>query len=447
MSPEMIGRYRLEEELGAGAFAVVWLARDDALETAVAIKVMAGHWARRADVRERFLAEARLLRQASSPQVAQVFDIGELPDGRPYFVMEHADRGTLADRLAEGTLPVAEAVRLTAEVARGAADLHEAGILHRDLKPSNVLVRSVPGGRERLLIADLGLAKSLAHASGLTMGAGSAGYMPPEQMGPTAGLDERADVYSLGAIGYHLLTGTVPGPPGQIVAPRALRPEIPARVEQVLLRAMRPERDDRWPSARAFAAELGRPGRSVPGVRRRWRWLAVPAAVAVLAGGGYYALTTPWHGSGTVSVQDGSGRIHLKVPDPWGGQLADSGWDPSTVGGKGGRQPGLLVAASVADWPDLRAEDEGVFAGLSPQDLGRRVDGITHPGCRDGGRHTVRAGRWQGVDRRFDCPGTGTVEEITLSAPGASAHAYVQVRQSAGSDETRRVLSDLRISA
>ncbi|MGW3985181.1 serine/threonine-protein kinase, partial [Streptomyces mirabilis] len=172
--PHKIGRYRVERVLGTGAFAVVWLAYDELLDAPVAVKVMTENWSHRLDMRDRFLTEARLLRQAASNRVVQVYDIGELDDGRPYFVMEYANKGTLADRLVEagGPLPMAEALQLAAEAARGMAALHEADVLHRDIKPSNVLIATRPGGRERVLIADLGLAKSLAHASSLTLTAG-----------------------------------------------------------------------------------------------------------------------------------------------------------------------------------------------------------------------------------------------------------------------------------
>ncbi|GII31086.1 hypothetical protein Pmi06nite_45280 [Planotetraspora mira] len=254
--PPQIGRYRLERRLGSGAFATVWLAHDDLLEAPVAVKVMAENWAYRMDIRERFLSEARLLRRAASSSVVQVFDIGQLPDERPYFVMEHADRGTLEDRLAEGPMPLVEALRLAAETAHGVAALHEAGIVHRDIKPSNVLIRSAAGGRERVLVADLGLAKSLAQASGLTMAAGSAGYMAPEQAEPTAGIDARADVYGLGALVYHLVTGSVPGSPGKVVPAGDLRPDLPEGVQQTIQRAMEPDRERRWPTAASLAAEL-----------------------------------------------------------------------------------------------------------------------------------------------------------------------------------------------
>ncbi|WP_328320211.1 serine/threonine-protein kinase [Streptomyces sp. NBC_00388] len=256
--PEEIGRYRVLRRLGTGAFAVVWLAHDERLHADVAVKVMADNWSYRLDIRERFVAEARHLRRANSGGVVQVFDIGDLPDGRPYFVMEYADHGTLDDLLTAGELDVDEALRLTAEAARGAASLHDADIVHRDIKPSNILLKGQPGGGERVLIADLGLAKNLAQASGLTVIAGSSGYMAPEQAEPYDGIDARADVYSLGAVVHHLLTGTVPGPPGKVLPADELRPGLPAPVVAAVLRALEPDREKRWESARAFSDELER---------------------------------------------------------------------------------------------------------------------------------------------------------------------------------------------
>ncbi|MFI1052184.1 protein kinase [Streptomyces griseoruber] len=264
-----VGRHRLQRLLGRGGFGTVWLAYDDLLEAPVAVKVMAEKWVHRLDLRERFLDEARLLRQAASDRVVQVHDIGELPDGRPYFVMTYAEGGTLADRLEQGPLTVDQALRFAVQAARGVADLHAAGIVHRDVKPSNILLHTVSGGRERLLVADLGLAKSLAHASGLTQGVGSPGYMAPEQVPEDilVPVDERADVYGLGALTYELLTGSLPGSTGQLDWPGPPRPRVPAAVRRVTRRALEPERERRWADAAEFADALEAAGAT--SIRRR----------------------------------------------------------------------------------------------------------------------------------------------------------------------------------
>ncbi|MFJ8728611.1 serine/threonine-protein kinase [Streptomyces bauhiniae] len=455
--PERIGRYRLQQRLGSGAFATVWLAHDDELDALVAVKVLADNWSHRLDVRERFLSEARLLRRAGSSRVVQVYDIGELDDGRPYFVMEYADGGTLADLCADGPPPVPEALELTALAARGAAALHEAGIVHRDIKPTNLLLRTAPDGGRRLLLADLGLAKSLAQASALTLAAGSAGYQPPEQAEPGAGIDERADVYSLGAVGYELLTGTVPGPPGRAVPPSRLRPGLDPGVERAVLRALEPDRERRWPSARAFADELDRlaAGPARPGwsgaVRGRHALLAVAAAVALVAAGGAVALVLhrPAGGADAARVRDASGRIAVQVPRGWDRELRDSGWDPRALGLSGGREPGLVVADDLSRWSDLGKPVNGVFVGVGEGDLTGRVDALAHSGCRGADRRAFTGPGWRGTVRVWSgCAGGGSVTESALR-PSDGAHGpqvYVQVRQHGGPDATDGILRSLRVT-
>ncbi|WP_242614349.1 serine/threonine-protein kinase [Actinomadura roseirufa] len=255
--PPSVGRYRIDRVLGSGAFASVWLGHDDALESQVAIKVLSGSLIDDLDVRNRFLEEARILRRADSERLVRVHDIGELPDGRPYFVMSYADRGTLADRMRERPLPVSEALVLAEEIAYGVEVINTLGVIHRDLKPSNVLFQSTPDGGEKLLIADLGLAKALAHASGaFTLPVGTPGYMSPEQARFGGGLDVRADVYGLGALTYHMLTGRAPGPAPVKNPPSELREGLPPASDQVILRALEVEREKRWPTAEAFAEAL-----------------------------------------------------------------------------------------------------------------------------------------------------------------------------------------------
>jgi hypothetical protein len=159
---------------------------------------------------------------------------------------------------------MAESLRLAAEVAHGVEVINRLGIIHRDLKPSNVLFQSTTDGGERLLIADLGLAKALAHASGaFTLPVGTPGYMSPEQARFGGGLDVRADVYGLGALTYHLVTGRAPSTAPVLVPPSAIRPGLPPAVDEIVMRALEIDRERRWPSAEAFAAALSVPIRSV----------------------------------------------------------------------------------------------------------------------------------------------------------------------------------------
>ena len=258
--PSAVGRYRIDRVLGSGAFASVWLAHDEVLDAPVAVKVLNGGLIDDLDVRNRFLEEARILRRADSERLVRVHDIGELSDGRPYFVMSYADLGTLADRMRQRRMSVAEALSVAAEVARGVEVINRLGIIHRDLKPSNVLFQSTTDGGERLLIADLGLAKALAHASGaFTLPVGTPGYMSPEQARFGGGLDVRADVYGLGALTYHLVTGHAPSTAPVVVPPSAVRPELSPAIDAVVMRALETDRERRWPSAEAFAAALGDP--------------------------------------------------------------------------------------------------------------------------------------------------------------------------------------------
>ncbi|MEY2248022.1 serine/threonine-protein kinase [Streptomyces sp. BF23-18] len=458
-SLERIGRYRLERRLGAGGFGVVWLAHDDVLDAAVAVKVLTENWVDRLDIRERFLSEARLLRKADSSRVVQVYDIGELPDGRPYFVMEYADGGTLAERIEAGPLPVAEALRLTALAARGAEALHAAGIVHRDIKPSNVLLRTPPDGADRVLLADLGLAKSLAHASGLTLAAGSAGYTAPEQARPGSRIDARADVYSLGALGHHLVTGSVPGPPGMVERSDRLRTDLGPDVGRALLRAMEPDRERRWPSAAVFAAELERLAEEaaaggVPASRRsrRTALLALTGAAVACAVGVTAVLLTNESAASTLTVEDGTGRITVEVPAGWGGQVRDSGWNPRSLGLGDGTEPGLVVADRLARWPDLRAGVDGAFVGLSAHgDVTGQVRAIAHPGCHYAGGRAYSGARWHGLIRTWDgCPGTdGRLTEAALTAPGGGrTQVYVQIRQESGDDDTADgVIASVRLKA
>jgi hypothetical protein len=247
-----IGRFGVERVLGTGTFATVWLARDEDLDAWVAIKLLADNWTLNEDARRRFIEEARALRRLDDDRIVRVYEIGRLPDDRPFIVMEYADRGTLEDRMRlrnelDQPFSVREAVELGVEIAECLIAVHGSRIVHRDVKPSNVLFRSTPLERqdamrrngqrvvaERTLLGDFGIARRLEGILGHTMVVGSPHYMAPEQADPhrASNADYRSDIYSAAVIVRELLTGRDDVPPALHGAiERGLSPDPGARFE------------------------------------------------------------------------------------------------------------------------------------------------------------------------------------------------------------------------
>ena len=293
-------RYRLERPLGHGGMASVYLARDSELDRSVAVKLLAENAAGDDGLRERFVREARLAARLSHPNIVGVFDAGE-DDGRPYIVMEHVDGETLSDLLArQGRLPPEEARGLALQAARGLAHAHAAGLVHRDIKPQNLLLRE----DGTLKIADFGIARA-AEGTALTQAGtvlGTAAYLAPEQaLGEQA--TPAADVYSLGAVLYELLTGKPPYEFDSLadladkqrrhaIAPvRELAPDVPRELEEVVMRCLARNPAYRPASAAELERELGPATAEPPTVRvpsprqpsRRLLWLGA-AGAAALAG-------------------------------------------------------------------------------------------------------------------------------------------------------------------
>jgi hypothetical protein len=421
--PSVIGRYRVRERLGSGAFATVWLADDDALDSLVAVKVLAENWSDHADVRSRFTQEAQIMRRADSDRLVRVFDVGELPDGRPYFVMTYASGGTLAEKLRNGRLRTTEAVTIAVDIARGVATLHAAGVIHRDLKPSNILLDDNGG----ILIADLGLAKAIAHASGFTVVAGSPGYMAPEQAVPGGGIDVRADVYAIGALLYHMLTGAPPAKAG-------FRTSVRPTVDAVVAKALKPRPADRFPSADAFATSLASTMDSKP---RGRRVLRVAAALAMAAAAALVpAAASAGPDAGLTRVADASGRVSVAVPAAWAKEFRDAGWEPAVLRLPPGQRPAVLVGPDLSTWDDPGSRTPGMFAGLLPA-TGTAPALPDHQGCVQQPERRLRDAR---IFRWTRCAG-GDVSYSEVLLPGV----YVQIKQIGAVDRTDRLLSRLRI--
>ncbi|GFJ93852.1 protein kinase domain-containing protein [Phytohabitans rumicis] len=340
--------------------------------------------------------------------------------------------------MAAGPVPVDQGLALLGEIAAGVAVLHASGIVHRDLTPGNVLFRSRPAGGEQVMIADLGLAKAVAAASGLTARAGTPGYMAPEQDDPLAVVDTRADVYGLGRLGAVLL-GT-PGAGGFDTAIR-LRDGVPEPVAGVLRRATARLPASRYPDAAAFAAALGRAAAARAPVgtiaaRRRRRAVAfagvlVAAVVSATASDsvGGQAPRDPG-----VAV-DSTGRIRVALPAGW--RATGSGWEGRWVGGA--REPALVVTPA----PDRWRSDPAVpaaFIGLS-RELATRTTPAAfvaeqpHAECLAA---PVRTSRQAGIDwvvaLYTSCAsGKAVIVETAGLAPGDAGLVYVQIAPPAGS--------------
>ncbi|MDR3634712.1 MAG: serine/threonine-protein kinase [Isosphaeraceae bacterium] len=261
------GDCELLDEVGRGGMGVVYRARQMSLGRVVALKrLLHGETAPASDI-ARFRAEAEAAARLDHPHIVPVYAV-DSHEGEPYFVMKYVEGTTLAKRLAEGPLPPVEAACLLAPVARAVQFAHEHGILHRDLKPSNILI-----DREgQPYVSDFGLAKQVDAELSLTQtGAilGTPSYMAPEQASGDRGpIGPRSDVYALGAVLYHMLTGRPPflaaSPLETIllvleqdpVPPRVLNPRANPDLEMVALKCLQKSPDQRYPSAAALADDL-----------------------------------------------------------------------------------------------------------------------------------------------------------------------------------------------
>jgi serine/threonine-protein kinase len=263
-------RYEILRPLGRGGMGAVYLARERALERLVAVKVLRPDLADAPESRERFRREARIAAQLSHPGILPLHTFGEI-DGIWYFVMGYVRGQSLDERLRlEGALPPGEVRRILIELADALEWAHRHGVIHRDIKPANILLDDESG---RTILADFGISKLKGTGDSLTLtGAiwGSPHYMSPEQGIGSADIDERSDIYSLGAVGYEMLAGREPfrGVSANELPYRrlahdptplhAVAPSAPADLASVVMRCLARDRTARWPSAWELREALGR---------------------------------------------------------------------------------------------------------------------------------------------------------------------------------------------
>jgi formylglycine-generating enzyme required for sulfatase activity len=266
-----LGKYEILREIGRGGFAIVYEARNVALDRTVALKVLHPHWSADPSFATRFQREARAAANLRHPNIVTVHDAGEA-DGQLYIAMEYLPGRTLRQLLEdEDALPLERALPILEQLAEALDYAHAQGVVHRDVKPSNVIVEESEGGLCATL-TDFGLVKALGESVALTSQGtllGSPEYMAPEQADPerAAQVGPTADRYALGVVAYQMLTGHVPFPgntPATLNAhenkppphPHTLRPDLPRPAASALLKMLFKPPTDRFDSARAFAARL-----------------------------------------------------------------------------------------------------------------------------------------------------------------------------------------------
>jgi WD40 repeat protein len=284
------GDYELLEEIARGGMGIVYRARQVSLNRIVAVKMLLFGKFSSDEFVQRFQTEAQAVASLQHPNIVAIHEVGE-HEGQHYFSMDHVDGKNLAESVHDNPLPARRAAGYMKTIAEAVHHAHQRGILHRDLKPSNVLIDEFDQPR----ITDFGLAKQIKSDSELTVTGqllGSPNYMPPEQADARRGtLGATSDVYSLGAILYHLLTGRPPFVAETLedtlrqllntepVPPRLLNPSVARDLETICLKCLNKDPHRRYGTAELLADDLSRwrsgepiQARPVTSIEKLWRW-------------------------------------------------------------------------------------------------------------------------------------------------------------------------------
>ena len=287
-----VGRYRIARLLGVGGMGQVYLAVQPMIGSRVAIKVLSNECTRIPELLERFFAEARAVNMIKHESIVSVIDMAQLPDGRPYIIMEFVEGQTLGEIVRGGIAPIGGVVQVMTEMLSALGAAHALGIVHRDLKPDNVLITAE--GHAKVL--DFGIAKlapglsnvmSPRTATGALLG--TPAYMAPEQISGAGTVDARTDLYAVGVVLFEAVTGRPPFQGETLydlmhahleVAPpsaRALRPDLPVAIERVIMTALEKLPARRFQNAAAMTQALHDAARDLPA--DQWRGLSRNAMI------------------------------------------------------------------------------------------------------------------------------------------------------------------------
>jgi serine/threonine protein kinase/tetratricopeptide (TPR) repeat protein len=264
MIGQELGGYRIVEQIGIGGMAVVYKAFDPRTERYVALKVLPQQYSKDPTFLTRFENEARAISKLEHLHILPIFAFGE-QDGVSYMAMRYIDSGTLSDRIKQGPIPLADCARILRQLAEALDYAHSNGILHRDIKPSNALLDKSGNA----YLTDFGIAKMVSGSSALDLtGSGLIGtpfYMSPEQCRGERDLTPASDLYSLGVVLYEMVTGLTPYRAETPLAvlqmhlssplpnARAVRPDLPEKAAEVIMKALAKEPHERYPTGRALA--------------------------------------------------------------------------------------------------------------------------------------------------------------------------------------------------